>query len=45
VIELKPNNPRAIRLGMRQVQGYADQLNQEFPGTPFTYRVVTYGQP
>lgn len=45
VVELKPNNPRAIRLGTRQVQGYADQLNQEFPGTPFTYRVVTYGQP
>jgi hypothetical protein len=45
VLELKPNNPRQIRLGTRQVQGYVDQLNQEFPGTPFTGRVVTYDRP
>jgi Restriction endonuclease fold toxin 9 len=45
VVELKPNNPRAIRLGTRQAQGYADQLNQEYPGEPFTYSVQTYDAP
>jgi hypothetical protein len=45
VVELKPNNPRAIREGTRQAQRYAEQLNQESPGTPFTYRVETYDAP
>jgi Restriction endonuclease fold toxin 9 len=45
VIELKPNNPRAIGEGLRQAQGYAQQLTQEFPGSAFTYRVVTYDRP
>ena len=45
VIELKPNNTRAIAEGLRQAQGYAQQLTQEFPGAPFTYRVVTYDRP
>jgi len=45
VIELKPNNPRAIARGLNQVQGYAQQLDQEFPGDPFTYRVQTYDRP
>ena len=45
VLELKPNNPSAISRGLRQVQGYAQQLNKEFPGTPFTYKVVTYDRP
>jgi hypothetical protein len=30
--ELKPDNPRAIRLGERQVAGYVDELNQAYPG-------------
>jgi Restriction endonuclease fold toxin 9 len=43
VVELKPNNPRAIRAGERQVGGYVDELNTEFPGsTPWTGRVETY---
>ncbi|WP_353650324.1 RHS repeat-associated core domain-containing protein [Nakamurella sp. A5-74] len=45
VLELKPNNPRAIRTGTRQVQRYVDQLNKESPGTPFSGRVVTYDGP
>jgi hypothetical protein len=45
VIELKPNNPRAIARGLNQVQGYAQQLDQEFPGDPFTYSVQTYDRP
>jgi hypothetical protein len=43
VVELKPNNQRAIRAGERQVGGYVDELNTEFPGsTPWTGRVETY---
>jgi hypothetical protein len=45
VIELKPNNPRAIARGESQAAGYAEQLTKEFPGDPFTYRVVTYDRP
>jgi len=46
VIELKPNNPRKIREGEKQVAGYADELNREFPGdTPWTGSVITYGGP
>lgn len=41
VIELKPNNPRAIRKGQTQVQGYVDEL-QETTGQPWTGRVETY---
>ena len=43
VIELKPNNPRAIRLGGRQIEGYLSKLNEQFPGEPWTGSVVTYG--
>jgi hypothetical protein len=45
VIELKPNNPRAIKLGEKQVQDYVDELNSALqPGeTPWTGSVVTYG--
>jgi Restriction endonuclease fold toxin 9 len=43
VIELKPNNPRAIRLGERQVADYVAKLNEQFPGDPWTGQVVTYG--
>lgn len=43
VVELKPNNPRAIRLGERQLQGYLDELNQAYPGsTPWTGSIQTY---
>ncbi|GAA1250398.1 RHS repeat-associated core domain-containing protein [Janibacter melonis] len=44
VQELKPNNPRAIRQGQRQVQGYVDELNTMYPKGPrWTGSVVTYG--
>jgi len=45
VIELKPNNPAAIARGLRQAEGYAQQLTEEYPGTPFSYSVVTYDRP
>ncbi|WP_372491222.1 hypothetical protein [Amycolatopsis tucumanensis] len=42
ILELKPNNRRAIRLGERQMQSYVDELNQLQPNLPpFTGRVVT----
>lgn len=34
VVELKPNNPRAIREGQRQLYRYPEELNLEYPGTP-----------
>jgi hypothetical protein len=43
VIELKPNNPRAIREGEKQLQDYLDELNEAYPGDkPWTGRVETY---
>jgi RHS repeat-associated protein len=45
VLELKPNNPRAIRLGERQLEGYIAKLNAQFPGDPWIGRVVTYDRP
>ena len=46
VIELKPNNPRAIRSGERQLAVYIEELNQAYPGdVPWTGSVVTYGAP
>jgi len=46
VIELKPNNPRQIRQGNQQLQGYIDELNQMYPTGPwFTGRVETYDRP
>jgi RHS repeat-associated protein len=41
VVELKPNNPRAIRRGERQVEGYRQEL-EDMTGECFTCRVVTY---
>lgn len=41
VIELKPNNARAIRRGERQVEGYRRELEDVY-GRPFTGRVETY---
>lgn len=42
VVELKPNNPRAIRDGQRQLDRYLEELNREYPGAPWTGRVETY---
>ncbi|HWS53291.1 MAG TPA: hypothetical protein VN228_04165, partial [Pyrinomonadaceae bacterium] len=41
VRELKPNNPRAIRRGERQVEGYRQELEQVF-GPGWTSYVDTY---
>jgi len=45
VVELKPNNPRAIALGRRQLDAYARELEELYPGTPFTQRLETYERP
>ena len=43
IIELKPNNPRAIRRGERQVQDYMDELDQVEPRPGgWSGQVVTY---
>jgi RHS repeat-associated protein len=42
VVELKPNNRRAIREGQRQLDRYLNELNREYPGSPWTGRVETY---
>jgi hypothetical protein len=41
ILELKPNNPRAIADGERQVQGYVDAMNERFGGG-WSGEVVTY---
>lgn len=41
VRELKPNNPRAIRRGQKQVEGYRREL-ENTTGRPFTGDVDTY---
>ncbi|MCC6998800.1 MAG: hypothetical protein IT370_29580 [Deltaproteobacteria bacterium] len=41
VRELKPNNPRAIKRGEKQVQGYCEECDEEF-GPGHSGRVVTY---
>lgn len=43
VVELKPNNPRALRLGQSQLDDYIAKLNAQFPGAPWTGRIETYG--
>jgi len=45
VNELKPDNPAAIARGERQVKGYAQQLNTQFPGRAFKSGVLTYRRP
>jgi RHS repeat-associated protein len=45
VIELKPNNPRAIRLGNEQLENYISELEDMYPGNPWTGKVVTYDRP
>lgn len=42
VYELKPNNPRAIRRGMKQLQRYATGLSKMYPNTRWTTKLVTY---
>jgi len=42
VKELKPDNPRAIRRGQRQVEGYAKELQKVHPGKKWTGKVETY---
>jgi hypothetical protein len=45
VLELKPDNMRAIYRGLNQVDRYLQELDQEFPGeTPWQGQVVTYGR-
>ncbi len=41
IIELKPNNPRAIRQGERQVEGYCRECDQVH-GPGHRGRVKTY---
>lgn len=41
IIELKPNNPRAIKQGEKQVEGYCRECNQ-VNGSGHTGRVETY---
>jgi RHS repeat-associated protein len=43
VIEIKPNNPRAIRRGSRQVEGYCQECDDAI-GSGHTGRVQTYDQ-
>lgn len=42
VRELKPNNPRAIKLGEKQVQGYIDELQKHYPNKNWKGYVDTY---
>ena len=43
VVELKPNSQRSINTGYRQLAGYIEQLNKEYPGdVPWAGRVETY---
>lgn len=42
IYELKPNNPRAIRKGWAQLNRYAAELEQYFPGSEWMKIVITY---
>ena len=42
VYELKPNNPRAIRQGWKQLNRYTATLEQEFPGSEWIKILITY---
>jgi len=41
VLELKPNNPRALQRGQTQLEGYLKELEQTYGGE-WTGRVVPY---
>ena len=45
IVELKPNNPRAIMRGLKQLSGYLDELNANLAEgeSPWTGYLVTYG--
>jgi len=43
VLELKPNNPRALQRGQRQLETYLKELEQTYRGT-WTGRVVPYNR-
>ena len=43
IIELKPNNPRAIRRGERQAAEYCRECEREM-GSGHTWQVKTYDQ-
>jgi RHS repeat-associated protein len=45
VVELKPNNPRAMAQGRHQLEAYARELEELYPGAPFTRRLETYDRP
>lgn len=45
VVELKPNNPAAIRRGQRQLEIYKRELEDTYPGAPFRTRLETYDRP
>lgn len=45
VVELKPNNPAAIRRGQRQLDIYKRELEDTYPGAPFRTRLETYDRP
>ena len=42
IIELKPNSPSGQALGKKQLQGYMDQANKQFPGRNWTGGVEYY---
>ena len=42
IYELKPNNPRAIRDGMRQLEQYVDDARKQFPGIIWQCVLDTY---
>ena len=44
MLELKLN-PRATGLGNQRMEGYIGELNEMFPGSPWTGKVVTYDRP
>lgn len=46
VVELKPNNPRAIRRGRQQLAEYLAELNYTYPGDlPWTGSIQSYTRP
>jgi hypothetical protein len=40
--ELKPNNPRAIKAGEKQLQRYKSAFDAQRPGTPWKTVLDTY---
>ena len=42
IYELKPNNPRAIRQGWKQLNRYAEALEKLEPGSQWIKILITY---